>query len=344
MTELRPGGKGSAPNAPFVMSYMAISGGRSTHFGFMGGFGLGQYSPHPPESLHRHSSYEIVYVLDGEFVQHLENGVFRYQAGDACFLNPNVSHREGYESGCTLVFLNLRQEFLENLFAPIPIRAEVEQYAPEAIKSFIQENKSTCTEFKREYLDFAGTASLKQAGSPPAASVLLDQIAAELASGDTGYAFRIQALLLRLFGELEDPGNYHLSRIRIDSGSEEFILARLLRYMEEHKGRAGRQELSKLLHYNGDYLNRIVKKQLGLSISQLGQRICVQEAKRLLSETDMSVSDVVSELGFVNRTYFYRVFTEQTGVTPGEFRQSRRQAAPRLPRPAFSCRPGAPCP
>ena len=313
-------------DAPFVMSYMVIADGRSSRFGFMGGFETERHGPASWEGLHRHASYEIVYVLDGELVQHLENGVFRYQAGDACFLNRNIAHREGYESDCTLVFLNLRQEFFESLFAPVPIRARGGQYRPGAIRSFIEENSGAGEDFRREYLDFAGTAGLKQAGSPPAASRLLDEIAMELTLGRTGYAFRIQALLLCLFSELEDPASYHLSRIRIDSSSEEFILARLMGYMEEHKGRVGRRELSELLHYDGDYLNRIVKKHLGVSISRLGRRICMREAERLLTETGMSVSQVIGKLGFVNRTYFYRAFLEEGGVGPGEVRERTRRS------------------
>lgn len=315
----------SVPAGPFMLSYMAIAGGKSRSFGFLGDFG-GKYPVTRTkivQGLHRHPHYEIVYVLDGEFVQHLENGVFRYQAGDACFLNRNVAHREGYESDCTLVFLNLRQEFLESLYAPGPLVLDRAQYRSGEIKRFIEENRSTDAGLRREYLDFAGTASLKQNGGTPAASLLLDRIAQELTLGGTGYAFRIQALLLQFFGELEDPESYHLSHIRIDSSSEEFILARLLRYLEEHRGRASRGELSRLLHYNGDYLNRIVKRQLGVTISELGRQISMQEARRMLTETGMSVSAVINELGYGNRTHFYRMFAQQYGMTPLEYRRRK---------------------
>lgn len=33
------------------------------------------------------------------------------------------------------------------------------------------------------------------------------------------------------------------------------------------------------------------------------------------------ISEVMNELGFVNRTYFYRIFFEDTGITPGEFKR-----------------------
>lgn len=313
-----------APHAPFIMSYMRISGGRDTEFNFLGKFRTAAPLHPKRDGMHRHPHYEIVYVLDGEFVQHMENGVFRYQAGDACFLNRNVEHREGYESNCTLVFLNLQQEFLESLYAPSALCPDNAQYRPGEIKKFVEENRRTDVGFEREYLDFAGTASWKQNGGQPPSSQILDRIAEELSLEATGYAFRVQALLLQFFEGLEDPQNYHLSRIRIDSNSEEFIFARLSRYLEERRGRATRHELGEILHYNGDYLNRIVKRQTGMTISQLGRKICLQNARQLLAGTDMSISAIIDELGFVNRTFFYRVFTETEGMSPKEFRIRQR--------------------
>lgn len=311
--------------APFLMSYMAISGGQSQEFHFLGKPDTISFAPRSKDALHRHPHYEVVYVLDGEFVQHMENGVFRYQAGDACFLNRNVRHREGYESSCTLVFLNLQQEFLESLYAPVAIGSGRSQYTSGEIKRFIEENRSSDVGFEREYLDFAGTASRKQAADLPEASRILDCIAEEMTLGGTGYAFRVQALLLQFFQELENPQNYHLSRIRIDSNSEVFIYARLVRYLEERHGRATRQELGEILNYNGDYLNRIVKRQSGMTISQLGQRLCLQEAKRLLTGTSQSVSAIIEQLGFVNRTHFYRMFEESVGMSPKEYRRAVKE-------------------
>ncbi len=48
----------------------------------------------------------------------------------------------------------------------------------------------------------------------------------------------------------------------------------------------------------------------------------MQEAKRLLTETDMSVSQVIEELGFVNRTYFYRAFLEEVGTPVGRSKEA----------------------
>ena len=163
-------------------------------------------------------------------------------------------------------------------------------------------------------------------GGQGQAAAVLDAMAQELTMASTGYGFRIQGLLLELFAVLEDPGRYSLERIRVDARSEQFLYARVARYLEAHHGRATREELGQVFHYNGDYLNRVVKKFSGLTISQLGQRLYLAEAKRLLRETDWGISEIISRLGFVNRTFFYRVFQEDTGMTPKEYRARERRA------------------
>lgn len=79
-----------------------------------------------------------------------------------------------------------------------------------------------------------------------------------------------------------------------------------------------------LLHYNGEYLNRIVKKQTGKTILEYGQSIYLEEARQLLSNTDKSISSIIEELGFSNRSHFYRLFKTAFGETPLDYRKRLR--------------------
>lgn len=70
-----------------------------------------------------------------------------------------------------------------------------------------------------------------------------------------------------------------------------------------------------------NYLTDQVKKQTGLTPSELRRRAVVMEAKRLLANTNMTVNEIADYLGFMDNAYFCRVFKKQTGVPPGRFRQ-----------------------
>ena len=179
---------------PFSMAYMVIQDNQSADFQFLGAsLSQGDGPTSRRVRLHRHAHYEVVFVLEGEFVQHLENGEFRYRAGDVVFLNRNVRHSEGYESDCVLVFVNLSPQLVEDLFFSTAhqLRPGAPQCSRGPIFQFLQENsRETGTDFRREYLDFFAMGGQGQAAA------VLDAMAQELTVASTGYGFRIQGLLL----------------------------------------------------------------------------------------------------------------------------------------------------
>ncbi len=305
--------------APCSLARMEISGGQA-RLHFFGAAPEPDAPPPAPPSLHRHAHYELVYVCAGELTQHLENGTFKYRRGEACFLNRDTAHYEGLETDCTLIFLNLAPPFAAALFGDTGILPGRAQHASPEICRFLTEDRGP----GGEYLDFFGTLALQRADTPPPAQEIFGEIEAALTQKAPGFAFQVQAALLRLFAELENAAHYHLSRMRVDARAQDFILARLLRYMEERQGQVGRREAAELLHYDGNYINSIVRRQTGLTIGQLGRRFRLEAAQRLLRETDLPVAAIIRALGFQNRTHFYRLFAQHTGLTPLEYRVQAR--------------------
>ena len=69
------------------------------------------------------------------------------------------------------------------------------------------------------------------------------------------------------------------------------------------------------------YLNEVVKKSTGLSVSDNIRSEIVLQAKRLLFYTDMTVKEVALMLGYEDWAYFTRLFTKATKLSPTQFRQ-----------------------
>lgn len=69
------------------------------------------------------------------------------------------------------------------------------------------------------------------------------------------------------------------------------------------------------------YLNEVVKKTTGLTVSNcISNEICTQ-AKRLLFYTNMSIKEISSELGYEDPAYFTRLFTKVSSLSPTKFRE-----------------------
>jgi AraC family L-rhamnose operon transcriptional activator RhaR len=73
--------------------------------------------------------------------------------------------------------------------------------------------------------------------------------------------------------------------------------------------------------YHRDHLNRLVKKETGLTLGQFRMQLRLEKAKDLLS-SGVQVGNVATMVGFLDQSYFARWFRRQTGQPPS--RWSRR--------------------
>ncbi|WP_108670384.1 helix-turn-helix domain-containing protein [Peribacillus acanthi] len=68
------------------------------------------------------------------------------------------------------------------------------------------------------------------------------------------------------------------------------------------------------------YFSYLLQQKTGQSFTEIVSSIRINEAKRLLSESDQPVKEIALSIGYPNPNYFSRVFRELVGVTPREFR------------------------
>jgi transcriptional regulator GlxA family with amidase domain len=62
----------------------------------------------------------------------------------------------------------------------------------------------------------------------------------------------------------------------------------------------------------------------GMSISRYVRTLRLRKAQALLTASALNVSEVAYAVGFDNPKYFSRLFSEEFGVSPGNYRQSAR--------------------
>jgi YesN/AraC family two-component response regulator len=78
--------------------------------------------------------------------------------------------------------------------------------------------------------------------------------------------------------------------------------------------------LAKLVRSNPNYLSELLKKELGMPFTTYVQRERIEEAKRLLTFSDYSLTDIAAWLNFHDQSHFTRVFKKHTSTTPKKFR------------------------
>ena len=94
-------------------------------------------------------------------------------------------------------------------------------------------------------------------------------------------------------------------------------------YVEAHLGeRLQNDQIAQALFLNVDHLNRIFKKETGMTLSEYISVKRIDRAKLLLLTTRMPVSEVAMSVGFQSFSYFSKIFKKRVGVEPSKFRAS----------------------
>jgi len=78
-------------------------------------------------------------------------------------------------------------------------------------------------------------------------------------------------------------------------------------------------------------LNDICNKHFNCGLKKILQNRLMQEARKLLLSTDLSVSEIAYKLNFEDNSYFNKVFKSKTGITPKRFRDIHIKLVPQKP-------------
>ncbi len=78
--------------------------------------------------------------------------------------------------------------------------------------------------------------------------------------------------------------------------------------------------------YSLPYLSARFKKSVGMGFQQYLIRVRIEEACRLLANTDKKVLDIAADVGYSDTNFFYETFRRITGKSPREFRREMRKS------------------
>ena len=84
-----------------------------------------------------------------------------------------------------------------------------------------------------------------------------------------------------------------------------------------------RNDLADVVYLNPNYLSRLFKKEMNISINSYIIEKRIEKARILLEHSDMPVHAVSMEVGYNNFSYFTKLFREKTGLTPNEYRKEK---------------------
>ncbi|GEO11919.1 AraC family transcriptional regulator [Segetibacter aerophilus] len=247
---------------------------------------------------HKHSFYHLVYFSQGSGSHSIDFVSFPVQAGQIYFMAPGQVHGWEFETQPEGYIVNFSEQYLHALIA------------------------------NPRYLDqfsfFSGIASEQVINIPTEAKQQVEQvletIVREAHSQQEGKDDFVRTALVQLFILVNRYTNNNSSSQQSNYNS--VLLRNFQKLIEQHyKEKKLTKDYAAMLNVTPNHLNALCKDVTGRPAGELIRDRILLEAKRLLVNAKMTISEIALELDFIDNSYFSKFFKKYEGVSPEAFRK-----------------------
>ena len=247
----------------------------------------------PQPDMHYHHSYELYYILEGEREYFIGDMFFKAKKGDLVWVPANMLHRTDGK-GATRILLFIKPEFIGRFLQP--------SFSSELLKDkpFVFHAEPTVDQ--RINVLFSRMASIytKHEKQPDRSAEIL-----------------IAGYLFELFFLIFSEENLYVPDIPEDTRTSQII-----KYINENYAYiSGMDEIASKFFISKYYLCRIFKESIGVSFVSYLNTIRIKAACELLRESDLFLSEIAIRCGFNSTPYFCKVFKDEKGLSPSEYRK-----------------------
>jgi AraC-like DNA-binding protein/mannose-6-phosphate isomerase-like protein (cupin superfamily) len=262
---------------------------------------FGAYLERHPNLLapHRHSFYHIVLFTSGKGFHTIDFEQFPVKKGQIYFMIPGQVHSWQFEKNVDGYVLNFSDAFINSFLRN-------DQY-PEQF-SFLEGIA------KNSVIDLNPVATKE-------AIALLHAVLEEDQQKKTLFTDMQRLKLLELF--ILVGRNIAAPSTEIVAKNNDLVIRNFRKLVAQYYTTLKLpKEYAALLYITPNHLNALCNDLLGKPAGEVIRDRILLEAKRLLINADMSISEIAWQLNFTDNSYFTKFFKKQAGITPEAFRKS----------------------
>ena len=257
--------------------------------------------------LHRHNYIEVMYVAQGSVTNIIGGRELTVHRGELLFLNQYTRHE--------ILPASIDDIAINFIILPEFFDTALEMVGPNNVLAEFIVNTLRQSAQKGEYLYFkvADVLQIQNLLENMIYSLVMKQEDQNRINRTTMGLLFLYLLNYVQHSEIMAPDQY-----------ENMVVMTTMRYIDQNYRTATLTELSRRLHQPTHTLSRMLSRCAGGNFKQLLQRRRMNKAVHLICETDLSIDDIITAVGYENHSYFHRKFRERYGMTPKEFRKKYR--------------------
>lgn len=263
-----------------------------------------QHTRYSTPILHKHDFYEMFYVYEGEFTQHINQSDLTMHTGDICLIQPGVYHSLDVNNYSIVLNILIEKTTFEAIFFNDLVGDNT--FSTFFRNDFFSEKLNTYIIFKTH-----GESETRD---------LILKMYLETLNKPQYYTQVIHSYLLLLFS--------HLLRhfmatavIPTPTKKQDLIDFKIITTIQKEYATITLPILATRFNYSTQYLSQRIKHATGKSFSKFLVQRRIQIASDLLQNTPKKVKVISQEVGYDNTENFIRLFKREKGLTPSQYRK-----------------------
>nr|WP_251860582.1 helix-turn-helix domain-containing protein [Clostridium sp. Marseille-Q2269] len=247
--------------------------------------------------IHWHNAMEIIYVLEGSIKITIETETHRVNKQEIGIINPEEAHSiKSITNNNKVLIFQIDTSFFNKYYDIENMFFYTDFSVPEA-------QKHEKYDILRKYL-----------------STLLCEIAQK---GDN-YEEVVEEILVDLLYHLINNFHYLIyDEEELKENEVQFErYDRIIKYIySNYNNKISIQDIARLEFLSSHYLSNEMKNKVGYSFNDFVNLTRVEEAIKLLLDTEKTISEISEELGFSHTRYFNKHFKKHYKCTPMQYRK-----------------------
>ncbi len=264
---------------------------------------LSKHNRYTPRFRHKHTFFELIYVLSGHCQQEINDIVINLNKGDLCCVPPNMYHcLSVFNNSVIITILIKKQYFNEILFN---FSSDDNVLSRFFMNSLYNKNFNHYLTFHTKNDTYIETLIL---------GLFLEYMEQERFSAQI-LNNQLAVLFANLLRKYESTAEYP-----IFSKNNEKLSFEIITYIQNNYSDVSIRDVAEHMNYTVPYLSKLIKKTTGYTFSEILKRTRLQKAEVFLTNTIYTISEISETLGYMNTETFIRAFTSYYHISPKAYR------------------------
>lgn len=249
-------------------------------------------------TAHRHTFYHLVFFTEGSGKQQIDFKTYDVKPGLIYFMIPGQVHSWDFETEPDGFIINFSTSYLSSFI--------LNQNYLEKFSFFSGITDQQVIELTNETQEIVTNVC---------EGILKDGLIEPTINDDL-----VKIQLLRLFIEVSRSSSLGEQD---EATQYNHTILKSFKHLIEQKFTTLRlpKQYAALLYITPNHLNAVCNDFLGFSAGTLIRQRVILEAKRLLVNQDLLISEIAQQLNFDDQSYFIKFFKKYEGITPEKFRK-----------------------